>query len=122
MPSPSYRTGGANKDNVLGLRNELEFSKGADLFAIDAGLASKGKRIQRPAFGKIGIADTPFQSVFLARMPLCTHQARHKLGVRDVLFFGAAQLFLIDVEDAAELEILQQLIEFFIHRHLLLGD
>src|SRR5881397_1815868 len=49
-------------------------------------------------------------------------KAREKLGIRDVLFFSGAQLFLVDIENTAEVEILQQLIQFFIHGHLLLDS
>src|SRR5256886_8794125 len=109
--------GWANEDEVLLIGDELQFSESADLFAIDSGLASERERVQRPAFRQLGVADAPFQSVFLSRMPLSAHETRDELGVGRVLFFGGAQLFVIDIQNAPELEILQELFEFFIDLH-----
>jgi hypothetical protein len=77
----------------------------------------KGNVSRDPALGQFGVADAPLQRVFLTRVPLGAHQSREELAIGDVVFIGGAQLFVIDVGDAAEFEILEQLLEFFIHRH-----
>jgi len=68
--------GGANKDNVLGLGDEVEFGEGADLLAVDRGLAGERKRFQRPALGEIGALDAPLQGGFLTGVPLRAQQAQ----------------------------------------------
>jgi hypothetical protein len=82
-------------------------AKGADLLALDAGLAGEGEGFQRPALGQVRSADAPLQRAFLPRVPLGTQQSRHELGVGKILFFGRAYLLVIDLQDAPELQVLQ---------------
>jgi hypothetical protein len=73
---------------VLG--DEVEFGEGADLLAIDAGLARVGKRFQRPAFRQIRPADAPLPRAFLPVMPLRAQQSGDELRVGGIGFFGGA--------------------------------
>jgi hypothetical protein len=95
------------------LGDELQLREPANLFAVQAWLAGEGKRLQRPSLGQIGASDAPLQRSLLLRLPLRAHQARDEVRVADVNLVGGAQLFVIDFEDAPQLEILQQLFQFF---------
>jgi hypothetical protein len=48
--------------------------------------------------------DAPLQGVLLLNLPLRTHQARQELRVADIALVGGAQLFVIDLQDAPQLE------------------
>src|SRR5207237_8032171 len=51
------------------------------------------------------------------RLPRCAHETWDELGVVRVLLVGSGKLFVIDIQDGAEFEILQELFEFFIDLH-----
>jgi len=48
-------------------------------------------------------------------MPLRPQQPGHKLRVGDLRFLGGLQLLAVNAQHAPQLEILQQLFEFFSH-------
>src|ERR1035438_1771793 len=79
------------------------------------------ERLQRPALGQVGTPDAPLQRALLPGLKLRAHQSRDELRVTDVVFVGGAQLFVIDLQHAPQLEILQQLFQlfqFFSHRRI----
>jgi hypothetical protein len=47
-------------------------------------------------------------SALLLSLPLRAHQARDEVRVADVVLVGGTQLFVIYLQDASQLEILQQ--------------
>src|SRR6202030_1850020 len=63
-----------------------------------------------------GAPDTPLQRALLLGLKLRAHQARDELRVADVVLVGGTQLLVVDLQDAPQLEILQQLFQFFSHR------
>lgn len=94
-----------------------------DLLLADAGLACEREAGQRPVLGKSGPLDSPGQRGFLAMMPLGTRQLGEELRVGDILLLGGAQLFAIDTQDAIEVKVLQQLLQFVAwFRRLLSGS
>jgi len=107
--------GWAHQHQVLVLGDEVEFGKGADLFAIHTGLARPGERFQRPSFRQIGSADAPFQRTFLPVVPLRAQQSGDELRVRNLRFLGGLQLFVVHAQHAPQPEILQKLFQFFSH-------
>src|ERR1019366_8481575 len=106
---PAFAPSGfSDQDDIFRLGDELQLRKNANLFAVHARLAGKRERLQRPALGQIGAPDTPLQRALLPGLKLRAHQARHELRVADVVLIGGAQLFVVDLQDAPQLEILQQ--------------
>ena len=99
----------ADQDDIFRLGDELQLRKPANLFAVHARLAGKRERLQRPALGQIGAPDTPLQRALLPGLKLRAHQARDELRVTDIVLVGGSQLFVIDLQHAPQLEILQQL-------------
>src|ERR1019366_4572587 len=74
-----------------------------------------GKRFQRPALGQIGSADALLQRAFLTVVPLRAQQSGDELGVRDAGLLGRVQLLVVHTEHAAQLQIFQELFQFFSH-------
>src|ERR1039457_2268049 len=85
-------------------------------FAIHARLAGEVERLKRPALGQVGTPDALLQRALLPGLKLRPHQARDELRVTDIVLVGGAQLFVIDLQHAPQLEILQELFQFFSHR------
>lgn len=42
-------------------------------------------------------------------MPLCSQQVSYELGVRDIFLLGGAQPLAVDILDAIQVQVLQQL-------------
>ena len=53
-------------------------------------------------------------------MPLRPQQTGEELGVGDVFLLGGAQLFVVNLQDALQVEVLQQLFQFFTRASLLM--
>src|ERR1035438_3582469 len=101
-------SGFPDQDDIFRLGDELQLRKPANLFAVHARLAGKRERLQRPALGQVGASDTPLQRALLPGLKLRAHQARDELRVTDIVLVSGAQLFVIDLQHAPQLEILQQ--------------
>jgi len=62
LTDPSF----AYKDDILGFWDELQFSEGTDLAAVDAGLFGIGEGLKGPLFGQACLLDAPLEGVLLA--------------------------------------------------------
>ena len=83
------------------------------------GWLAKGKVSSDQTFGQAGPPDARLQSAFLPGMPLGAQQPGQEIRVGDVFFLGSSQLFVIDLEDALQVQVFHQLFEFFSHVYLL---
>src|SRR5437879_10062752 len=89
-----------------------------DLFPADSGLTSEGEGGQRPVLRQVGAFNAPSQSCFLPVVPLGAQEPGQKLGVREVFLFGGADLFVVNLQDAFQVQVLQQLIQLVTPFHL----
>src|SRR5208337_3644742 len=111
-------SGFTDQHDVFRLGDELQFGKGAHLFAVDARLVGEGESFQGPALRQVGAPDAPLQGALLSGVPLRAHQTGEELRVSDIFLFGGAELFVVNLQNAPELEVFQELFEFFSHRSL----
>jgi hypothetical protein len=109
FPTPS------DEDDVLGLGDEIQFGKRADLSSVDPGLFGVWKGLEGPKLGHLGAPDPPGECVFLARMPLGPEQAQEELVVGNVFGLRLFELLGVDLGDSSEAQVLEQLLEFFSH-------
>src|SRR6185312_11836780 len=70
----------ADKHDVLGLGDELELGKGADLALLDACLQLEREGLERPLLREARPTDSPAQRILLASLPLGAQQLSDEDG------------------------------------------
>ena len=71
--------GFTDEHDVLSFGDEVEFSEGTELAAIDSGLLGVGETLEGPLFRQPSLLDAPVKGLFLAGMPLGAQQLNRLL-------------------------------------------
>ena len=109
-------TGFTDEDEVLGLGDEGELSKGADLTLFDAGLDLEGEGFQGPGFGQLRALEPCGKGCLLTGLPLGTQQLGDEGYDGRAIALGGGEIFVEVSGDRLELQIDQELLEILIHR------
>ena len=103
--------GGADEDEVLGAREEVERGELEDRGLADAGLELPRVGLERPPLGQARTVDTVLEEADLLALVLLAQQTREEVGVARSLGLGVGELAPEDRPDPRELQAREQLIE-----------
>lgn len=107
--------GRPDEHDVVGVPDEVEVGQLLDDRALHSRLPVPGERLQRPALGDLGAVDAGLQEADLPGVVLLAQQPADQLGVGDAVRGGGDEPLVEDLADPAELEAVEQLVEFVIH-------
>jgi len=101
--------------DIAGATDKIETCKLLDGAALHARLALPREGLQRPALGQLRTVDSALQKPDLLRLVLLSEEPTQELGIAGPLLLCAFQLTIQDLPDAAQFQVLQQLVEVVVH-------
>src|SRR6266705_1663760 len=82
-----------------------------DLFPADSGLTSEGESGQRPVLRQVVAFNAPSQSRFLPVLPLGAQEPGQDLAVGELFLLRRTDLLVVNLQDAFQVQVRQQLIQ-----------